>query len=127
MSANGLRILKRDKEPVTKAEKKIALKAVLAASDLIEQPLTWCQGAAAKNRHGLPTLPDGPDTCCWCMSGAIYRSAPSRTIRDIIGAVFFALYGHRMHQWNDHQSRSHSGVLNALKRLADAISNLKTA
>jgi hypothetical protein len=40
---------------------------------LITPRLNWTQRAAARDKAGIPTLPNSPDAVCWCSIGALWK------------------------------------------------------
>lgn len=92
----------------------------------VANPASWTQDAFARGTHGIALDWLHPDATCWCLSGAINRSAmstedetfgPARKTRD---AVRLLLNGGGIIAWNDTPGRTVGDVIALLNKTLEA-------
>ena len=93
--------------------------ALQRARDLLAKPASWTQGAAFRNKHGLPVAVYGRPAAC--------KFAVSRSLRgalhvaeagpNAIGLVLYVIHDYStLREWNDAPGRTHAEVLDVLDR-----------
>lgn len=99
------------------------------AADLLAGPGAWMRGAFAATATGRVIGPEERPAVCWCLAGALMRSAPNtgaairdgvlERAHDAVGEVIgtFDLAG-----WNDAPGRTQAEVVAALRQSAEACS-----
>ena len=95
----------------------------MKAYELISEPSRWTKGTLARDSNGHATNVLGPTACSFCLVGAIERCYASfkccleqvKRVRQELKAQFpnFEFVG----QWNDHPDRTHTEVVELLKKL----------
>lgn len=109
------------------------------AADLIEPEGAWTQFVAASdapifNKDDVPTDEDGdeiemderaPEACCWCATGAIWRSAPGGLnvspgdVRAIAAGYAKRVVCDNVPDWNDAPGRTQAEVVAALRAASE--------
>ena len=90
------------------------------AADLIEPEGAWTQGVWARNDAGIPTSIYGRDAICFCMRGALVRTANAPLTSDlpgVQGALGFKTAS-AMARWNDRENRTQAEVVAKLREAA---------
>ena len=81
---------------------------------LLEAPERWTQGAFARTRKGQPCESDDSDAVCWCIRGALTKSAGGRDSparNDLLDVVERCVPCLSLAVWNDAKSTTHADVL----------------
>lgn len=95
------------------------LQILIEARKLIEKPERWIQHDYARDADGGEVTPDDSDATCFCMLGALARSAHAmehEAHRLPAALVLSTTVGGRVHHWNDDPDRTHAEVLAAFDR-----------
>lgn len=92
------------------------------ARDLLTPEGTWTQHARAKTKTDLPTYPKSRYATCWCVLGALERSADFRSGNGVLASELAqrALYDalpKTVAGWNDAPDRTQPEVLALLDRV----------
>jgi hypothetical protein len=94
-------------------------KLLHAAGVLVEKG--WCQGAEARDAHGLPTAVGAADAAAWSLLGALQATTaadPSTELQDIgdaVSALAEVIMDPSLANWNDAEARTKLEVLSVLK------------
>ncbi|HEX4679018.1 MAG TPA: hypothetical protein VH210_07420 [Gaiellaceae bacterium] len=89
------------------------------ASVLVEKG--WCQGAEARDAHGLATAVGAADAAAWSLLGALQATTaadPATRLQDIgeaVSALAEVIMDPSLANWNDSEARTKLEVLRVLK------------
>lgn len=88
---------------------------LVEARKLIEKPENWTQGENARNDRGRHCMIDDPLAACWCMQGAIIKSAGPTEFTATRKAIdaFIGTIAEYITAYNDNPDRTHPEVLAA--------------
>lgn len=85
------------------------------ASDYVKDG--WAQGAAARDKNGLPVHPSFPGATCWCLIGALEVAYNDRKAVSAAMNKLYSLLGDcNIAAWNDNNARNQQEVVNILQQ-----------
>lgn len=105
---------------------KTTLQVLIDARALIEKPKAWIKGVNATNKLGKGCTSSSEDAVCWCMDGALMRSAQSAHLYEPGSAYWDAFYALNklangdFIAWNDKPERKHAEVLAVFDKAIEA-------
>jgi hypothetical protein len=86
---------------------------LLAVRALLSGPEKWTKVASARNSLGATVTPDDEDAVCWCLNGAIFKTARNYTLchyeirKYLPGSIV---------NWNDAKARTFEDVTRLLDK-----------
>jgi len=90
---------------------------LITAAELIEAT-GWCRGAMARDSASRAVKWSNPDACCYCIVGAIKRTAPSPEDACRALAALSGMMDMRMDYYNDRHLRSQLAAASFLRDMA---------